>query len=54
MRQLTEEKLRQMQTLSDKSIRFAQIFLGALPVMVVYPFLQRYFVKGIVVGSVKG
>lgn len=54
MRQLTEEKLQQMQTLSDKSIRFAQIFLGALPVMVVYPFLQRYFVKGIVVGSVKG
>lgn len=54
MRQMTEEKLQQLQVLSDKSIRFAQIFLGALPVMVVYPFLQKYFVKGIVVGSVKG
>lgn len=54
MRQLTEEKLQQLQVLSDKSIRIAQIFLGALPIMLVYPFLQRYFVKGIVVGSVKG
>lgn len=54
MRQLTEEKLQQLQVLSDKSLRVAQIFLGALPIMVVYPFLQRYFVKGIVVGSVKG
>lgn len=34
--------------------RAAQMFLGALPIMVVYPFLQKYFTKGLVIGSVKG
>lgn len=34
--------------------RAAQLFLGAIPVMLVYPFLQKYFTKGLVIGSVKG
>lgn len=34
--------------------RSAQLFLGALPIMIVYPFLQKYFTKGLVIGSVKG
>lgn len=34
--------------------RAAQLFLGAIPVMLVYPFLQKYFTKGLVLGSVKG
>jgi putative aldouronate transport system permease protein len=34
--------------------RAAQLFVGALPVMILYPFLQRYFVTGLVIGSVKG
>lgn len=28
--------------------------MGVLPVMIVYPFLQKYFVKGISIGAVKG
>ncbi|MBP1994280.1 carbohydrate ABC transporter permease [Paenibacillus eucommiae] len=40
--------------ISGRAFTNAQIFLGALPVLIVYPFLQKYFVKGIVVGSVKG
>ncbi|MDF2961105.1 MAG: transporter permease [Paenibacillus sp.] len=38
---------------SDRTAKSAQIFLGALPILLVYPFLQRFFMKGIVLGSVK-
>lgn len=51
---LTQEEIEQLSKINEKTIRMAQVFLGALPIMCVYPFLQRYFVKGIVVGSVKG
>lgn len=43
-----------MAKVSEKTIEAAQIFLAALPIMCVYPFLQKYYTKGIVVGSVKG
>ncbi|OBZ16473.1 MULTISPECIES: carbohydrate ABC transporter permease [Bacillales] len=39
--------------LSDRTSRAAQIFVAAFPILIVYPFLQRFFIKGIVVGSVK-
>ena len=35
-------------------IRMAIAVVGVIPVLVIYPFLQKYFVKGIVVGGVKG
>jgi len=38
---------------NDRTAKAAQIFLGALPILLVYPFLQRFFMKGIVLGSVK-
>ncbi|MDF2716028.1 MAG: binding-protein-dependent transport system inner rane component, partial [Paenibacillus sp.] len=43
-----------MKELSNQTVKSAQIFLGALPIIAVYPFLQKFFVKGIVLGSVKG
>ncbi|WP_368859054.1 carbohydrate ABC transporter permease [Cohnella sp. GbtcB17] len=37
-----------------ESIRAATVILSTLPMMIVYPFLQKYFVQGVMVGSVKG
>jgi len=40
--------------LNTEAIRAATIVLACVPIMCVYPFLQKYFVKGMRVGSVKG
>jgi putative aldouronate transport system permease protein len=37
-----------------KNSKAATIFLAAAPIIMLYPFLQKYFIKGIVLGSVKG
>ncbi|MBW7452937.1 carbohydrate ABC transporter permease [Paenibacillus sepulcri] len=49
----SEDVLNLMNSVSERTTRAAQIFLGALPILLVYPFLQRFFIKGIVLGSVK-
>jgi putative aldouronate transport system permease protein len=46
--------MRLLSMLSVRTGRAAQLFMGALPMMVLYPFLQKYFTKGLVIGSVKG
>ncbi|WP_204670108.1 ABC transporter permease subunit [Gracilibacillus alcaliphilus] len=51
---ITSGDLEGLSEISDRTLKSAQIFLGCLPIFLVYPFLQRYFVKGIVIGSVKG
>lgn len=43
-----------LKSLNEQTLKSAQVFLGSLPILLVYPFLQKYFVKGIVLGSVKG
>lgn len=42
------------QALMTESLKYAVIIVSTLPVMCLYPFIQRYFVKGIMIGSVKG
>lgn len=46
--------IRQIGMISDRTGKAAQIFLAAVPVLMIYPFLQKYFTAGIVMGSVKG
>ena len=46
--------LTQSITLPATGIKMAVAVMGALPILVVYPFFQKYFVKGIVIGAVKG
>jgi len=53
MTSVSIEQIKAMENLSEKTLQTAQIFMGALPIMVVYPFLQKYFIKGMTVGSVK-
>lgn len=47
-------KAAQRQTTSTESIRMATAMVATIPIILVYPFLQRYFVKGIMIGAVKG
>lgn len=53
-RTMTQKDVALMQTVSDQTSRAAQIFVATVPVLIVYPFFQKHFTKGLVMGSVKG
>ncbi len=38
----------------SESIRYATIMVATIPIMLLYPFVQKYFISGIMIGSVKG
>lgn len=40
--------------MTSESMKMASVILAVLPILCVYPFLQKYFVKGMYTGSVKG
>ena len=41
-------------TLNQQNLKAAAIFIAMVPIICVYPFVQKYFKKGILIGSVKG
>ncbi|MCX7030999.1 MAG: carbohydrate ABC transporter permease [Spirochaetes bacterium] len=42
------------ESVSSQSLRLATMVLTTFPIVAIYPFLQRYFVKGVMIGSLKG
>lgn len=52
--QILSVNIEDIYSLSDRSIRAANIIVATLPILIVYPFLQRYFIHGIRLGAVKG
>lgn len=40
--------------INDTNMKSAQIFISVIPLMLIYPFLQKYFTTGLTLGSVKG
>ena len=38
----------------NDGVRMAAVFLSIIPILLIYPWLQKYFTKGIMLGSIKG
>ncbi|VTR38005.1 maltose transporter permease [Actinobacillus pleuropneumoniae] len=53
MIQTSEESLAKT-IMEAESIKYALVIVANLPILMLYPFLQRYFVKGMVIGAIKG
>ncbi|MBD0379801.1 carbohydrate ABC transporter permease [Paenibacillus sedimenti] len=41
-------------SVTEESIKMATVVISVLPMLIIYPFIQKYYVKGIMIGSVKG
>ena len=40
--------------LPPESVKMATVVVAIVPILAIYPFLQKYFVKGMLIGSIKG
>lgn len=47
------EQLKQLELLSNKTLNAAKIIVSTIPLLCIYPFMQKYFITGLVMGSVK-
>lgn len=56
MSSLTTEQMMSaaQKTYLAESMKYAVIFVASLPMLILYPFIQKYFVKGVMIGAVKG
>jgi len=54
MATLTPQELVRRLQMSDLTFNSAKAIVAMVPLLLLYPFLQRYFVTGIILGAVKG
>ena len=47
------DAIQEMQRIAA-TIKYGVIVVASLPMLLLYPFIQKYFVKGVMIGSVKG
>ncbi|HEM4763043.1 TPA: carbohydrate ABC transporter permease [Streptococcus suis] len=50
---MSSDQMKALLAVSDRNLNAAKIVIAIVPLLIIYPFLQKYFVQGIVVGSVK-
>lgn len=41
-------------TFSSELVKYCTIIVSTIPILIIYPFLQKYFEKGVMIGAVKG
>lgn len=51
---LTTKSVDDLMNMSPEGIRAATVVASTVPILLVYPFMQKYFIKGVLIGSVKG
>lgn len=53
-RSMTSEEIRELSVISNDTVNAAKVIVAMIPIICVYPFLQKYFVTGLTLGAVKG
>lgn len=53
---LTADSLTQVMedSFSSELVKYCTIVVSTVPILIIYPFLQKYFEKGVMIGAVKG
>jgi len=51
---MSQDIARLLGLINARTTAAAQMFLAMIPILMIYPFLQKYFTTGLVMGSVKG